>query len=507
MTGAELQELVGQVQKRGAETRGVEVKSAHAGCPKRLYDTLSAFSNQDGGGVILFGIDEQSGYRVVGVYDPQDLQKRINEQCKQMIPVVRPLFTVEVIGEQAVVSAEIPGIDISDRPCYYGGVGRVRGSYIRIGDSDEPMSEYEIYSFEAFRKKYEDDIRIVEQADMSAVDTEKLTQYVESITARNQKMSALPDFKILRFLNLAADGKPTLACILLFSLYPQMFYPQYTVNAAVVFGYEKGSVNDEGVRFLDNRRIEGTIEEMLNETLMFLRKNMKMRTIIDQDTGRRVDKSEYPVIALREAVLNALVHRDYSIHTQGMPIEVIMYQNRVEIRNPGGLYGRLTIDNLGKVQPDTRNPVLARALEFLGIVENRYSGIPTMRRVFQLAGLPEPRFEDSRGEFAVTFFNSSDQQISDSRRSDSRTARAFYDNSSVSDLGFGYVGERQANKFDALLDFCRLPRSRNEIADFLGVATVHWVMVHYINPLLQDGSLIMTRPEVPKSKLQRYIRT
>jgi ATP-dependent DNA helicase RecG len=151
--------------------------------------------------------------------------------------------------------------------------------------------------------------------------------------------------------------------------------------------------------------------------------------------------------------------------------------------------------------------VLARALEFLGIVENRYSGIPTMRRVFQLAGLPEPRFADSRGDFAVTFFNSSDHQISDSRRSSSRTARAYYDNSSVPDLGCGYVGERQAIKFDALPDYCRLPRSRIEIADFLGVATVHWVMVHYINPLLQDGSLIMTRPEVPKSKLQQYIRT
>ena len=65
--------------------------------------------------------------------------------------------------------------------------------------------------------------------------------------------------------------------------------------------------------------------------------------------------------------------------TEGMPIQLIMFEDRIEIHNPGGLYGRITIDQLGKIQPDTRNPVLASALETLGIIENRYSGIPTIR--------------------------------------------------------------------------------------------------------------------------------
>lgn len=72
-------------------------------------------------------------------------------------------------------------------------------------------------------------------------------------------------------------------------------------------------------------------------------------------------------MAVREAVINALVHRDYSIHTEGMPIQIIMYDDRLEIHNPGGIYGRIRIDQLGKVQPDTRNPVLASELEVLGI--------------------------------------------------------------------------------------------------------------------------------------------
>ena len=74
--------------------------------------------------------------------------------------------------------------------------------------------------------------------------------------------------------------------------------------------------------------------------------------------------------AIREAIVNALVHRDYSMHTEGMPIRLILFEDRMEIRNPGGIYGRIRADKLGKVQPDTRNPVLASALEVLGMTEN-----------------------------------------------------------------------------------------------------------------------------------------
>ena len=80
-----------------------------------------------------------------------------------------------------------------------------------------------------------------------------------------------------------------------------------------------------------------------------------MYIIVDSETGKRKDRTDYPITAIREAILNALVHCDYSIHTEGMPIQIIMFENRIDIRNPGGIYGRIRIDQLGKVQPDTRN--------------------------------------------------------------------------------------------------------------------------------------------------------
>ena len=99
-----------------------------------------------------------------------------------------------------------------------------------------------------------------------------------------------------------------------------------------------------------------------------------------------------------------MVHRDYSIHTEGMPIQIIMFEDRMEIRNPGGLYGRIWVDQLGKVQPDIRNPALASSLEVLGITENRYSGIPTIKKEMKKYNLREPEFLDERGNFVVKFY-------------------------------------------------------------------------------------------------------
>lgn len=136
---------------------------------------------------------------------------------------------------------------------------------------------------------------------------------------------------------------------------------------------------------------------MFAVALQFVKRNMKTTTIVNSETGKREDCTEYPIAAVREAILNALVHRYYSIHTEGMSIQIQMFDDRMEIRNLGGVYGRIRINQLGKVQPNTRNPILVAALEVMGITENRYSGIPTIRRGMQEYGLREKQ-TDAREE-------------------------------------------------------------------------------------------------------------
>lgn len=471
MTSEELLQQLKYIQNIKCETQTLELKSAEKGCPTRLYDSLSSFSNQDSGGVIVFGVDEAQGYREVGVYDAQDIQKKINEQCLQMEPVVRPILTVVEKEGKSFAAAEIPGIDIAERPCYYKGKGRLRGSYIRIGDSDEPMTEYEVYSYEAYRKKYQDDIREVTRASLQALDKMALDKYIILLKEGKPKLAAMDEQSIYELMSVTHNHNVTLSSVLLFSPYPQAYFPQFCITAVVVPGKEVGEVDDDGARFLDNARIEGTIPEMLEEAISFVKRNMRKKTIINPATGKREDRTDYPITAVREAILNALVHRDYSIHTEGMTIQILMFEDRMEIRNPGGIYGRMSIDQLGKVQADTRNPVLALALEVLDITENRYSGIPTIRREMKAYNLMPAEFSDERGNFIVRFYKKTLENSTE-------------DNN--------------------LIEFCRTPRSRKEISEFLKIKSVAYAMKRYVQPLIESGKIKLTIPDTPKSTQQKY---
>lgn len=478
MQDTELIELVHKIQSFNCEFQTIEVKSANQGCPKRLYDTLSSFSNQDEGGVIVFGLDEESDFAVVGVYDAQNLQKKVTEQCKEMEPVVRALFSVCEIDGKIIVSAEIPGMDISERPVFYRGAGRIRGSYIRVGESDEPMSEYEIYSYEAFRKRIRDDIRTVSNARLSLFDSERLNKYISAVKSELVNLANnVTDEEIMELMGITVDGAPTLAGVMTFSKYPQGYFPQFCITAVCVPGLEMGDTDDEQVRFTDNRRITGSISEMLNEAVEFVRRNSRYKTVIDSN-GKRIDKEEYPLKAVREAILNALVHRDYSIHTEGVPIRIEMYSDRMEIISSGGLYGKITIDSLGKVRPDTRNAALANILEILHITENRYSGIPTICREFENAGLPAPVFQVRRGEFTVIFKN---------------------------DMYKSSLSENECGSAKDIVSFCSIPRSRDELQKFTGYSR-YYTMSKLVQPLIDSGEIIMTIPDKPKSAKQRYIR-
>ena len=477
MTTEELMEKLELIQKMKCETSTLEIKSAEQGCPQRLYDTLSSFSNQEDGGIIIFGVDEEHGYKEVGVYDPQDIQKKINEQCLQMEPVVRPLLTVLEKNNKFFVSAEIPSVDITDRPVFYQGKGRMKGSYTRVGDSDEPMTEYEVYSYEAYRKKYQDDIRAIDRVSFASLDHKLLEQYIELLKKGKPRLAAIPDEEIYELMSIKRDDRITLSAVMNFCPYPQAYFPQLCIIATVVPGTEVGTIGDQGERFTDNQRIEGNISDMLDGAMQFVNRNMRIKTIINPHTGKREDRPDYPITAVREALLNALVHRDYSIHTEGMPIQLIMFEDRMEIRNPGGIYGRIKIDQLGKVQPDTRNPVIASELEVLKVTENRYSGIPTIRRMMQEYDLQQPEFLDERGSFIVKLYKSVIEQKADEMEE---------------------VDNRE------LIFFCKTPRTRKEICDYLGLNSVSYAIQTRVMPLVEKGIIKMSIPEKPKSPKQLF---
>ena len=276
------------------------------------------------------------------------------------------------------------------------------------------------------------------------------------------------------------DTYPTLAGTLIFGEYPQTFYPQLFIACAVIPGIELGDTGVNEERFTDNKRIEGTIEEMFEETMNFLQRNMKTRIIIDSE-GKRVDRTEYPIKALREAVANALIHRDYSTQTENAYISVYMYNDRVEILNPGALYGTNKLEKLGTATiMESRNPTIVRILEEKSsVIENRHSGIPTMKREMRNYDLPEPEFYEERDSFKVIF----------------RNKKTIIDQ--VSDQVLKYQ--------QIVLEFCKIPKSTSEIMIELGLKSRRYVREKIIKPLIEKNLLEYTNKNHINASNQKYI--
>ena len=471
----EFKQLLQFIKETKAESTTLEIKKALKGAPEKIYDTLSAFSNTKGG-VIVYGIDESADFAFTGVYDLNDLQRKVSEQCLQMQPEIHAIFTpIEHEGKK-FLAVEIPECEQNQKPCFYKGKGRLGGSYLRIGDQDVLMSEYEIYSIEAFRNKTHDELRTLESAVEKPIDSLKQQEFLIKIKKNRPNLENLNDKEVFELNGLTKGGIPTLLTVLMFSLYPQGILPNLSIVAVVVPGTAMGQSDEMGLRFTANKRIEGTLTEIIDGAVDFALKNMSVKTVVNPATGKRNDVTEYPIIAVREAILNAVIHRDYSFYTENQPITLYFYKDRLEITNPGGLYGRLSVDDLGKTMPDTRNPNIAKMMELYGYTENRYSGIPTMRKELQYAGLPDPVFENYKGTFKVVFYNSKKK-----------------------------IALKPEEIPPFLLNFCKTPRSIAEITETLDIKTAKYLKTEYLAPLIEKGKIKLTMPNKPRSKFQKYV--
>lgn len=426
MTEKEVIEAIKFMQEHQTETEKIEAKTASGGYPKKCYDTISAFANKYGG-IIIFGINEESNFMEQDVYDVNDLQKKLTALCtNSMEPTLRPDFLPIKYNGKQLLAVKIDEVPQKQKPCYYKEPGINKGSYIRIGDSDEPMTDYEIYSLQSYNDNIQEDLRPIKRAGLDDLSKEKLDKYLEKIKIDKPNLSKFSDEKILKLSGIIENSTgtiyPTLAGMLVFGEYPQGYLPQLFIACVVVPGRKLGDVGELGQRFDDNERVEGTIEEMLDKSLTFVRRNIGTMVIIDDD-GKRTDIPHYPMKALREAIANALIHRDYSSNTEGAYIYVRIFDDRIEVLNPGDLYGNNKIDSLGTDNMlEVRNKTIIRLLEeTTDIVENRHTGIATMREEMQKMNLPEPKFESTRGNFKVTFLK--ENQIKVTQKTTQKTTQ------------------------------------------------------------------------------------
>src|SRR5947209_1572541 len=152
MTREELLDLVAAVREHPSELSNLEVKAAKGGTPKRLFEAMSAFANRPGGGVILLGLDENNNFDVCGVGDAQRAQEEISHVANgDMEPALRPEFTLDEIDGKTVMAVEVAEIPAGMRPCYYKPAGLNGGSYIRVGNTNRQMTDYEVFGYVSSR--------------------------------------------------------------------------------------------------------------------------------------------------------------------------------------------------------------------------------------------------------------------------------------------------------------------------------------------------------------------
>ena len=485
MEQEEIKKLIDNIRVLKAEDTNIELKTALGGPPK-LYNTISAFSNQNSGGIIICGIDENKDFSIEGVYSVKDLIDDIVRQCDEMEPKVLPKVSSIVYNEKALVVIEITGMDYLQRPVYRRIQGISGGSFIRSGSFDRHMSQLEIYNYQAYKQRFHDDIRIVNNVEKKIIDDSYLQQYFSKIKKEKPNLSNnASDNEILNLTGIMKDDNWTVAGVLVFSSYPQAYFPQLCITGIKV---NKDYVSNDDIisneyRFEDNVKITGNVATMLKGAIDFIEKNIRTKVLINKN-GERINEIEYPMDAIREAVLNAIVHRDYSIHSEGIPISIVIYNDRIVIRNPGGLYGDVDISMLGNTHISVRNTFMVDILETLQVTENRYSGIPTMYNKMKEYNLSPPIFESLNGEFIVKFDNRRNQSVN---RNNTKKEK------------------NDSHKLEMeIIKFCEIPRDRQEIIDFVGKSR-YYTMNVLVNRLLKNGELTLTIPDKPKSPHQKYV--
>ena len=403
MTDDELESLIAELRIIGAEGQAVEVKS---GVGKNIRETLSAFSNGNGG-ILLIGLSEEDGFVPVDGFDAAKARDAVASRCDELTPAVRPVIQIHKHRGAFVVVVEVAPLNREDKPCYVTDKGRYNGSYIRTGDGERRLTKYEIDRLLEEEAQPRWDEEPVEEAQRTDLSEEELHDFLAVQKSRRPKTFADGENQALRRLRIMKDGRPTLAALVAMGDYPQEFFPRLTVTFGLFPGTGKGDVT-VGERLLDSATLVGTIPELVEAGVATVRKNMRTASVIGE--VYRTDLPEYPLVAVREALVNALMHRDYSPSALGSQVQINMFVDRLEITNPGGLYGGVTVENLGEAGiSSSRNRRLSSFLEDLTfdgggpVAENRGSGIATINRALEEALMPPPIFTDRLTDFTVTF--------------------------------------------------------------------------------------------------------
>ena len=412
----ELQELLRRVELTDEVDR-IEVKTGEA-LGKSARETISAFANEPGmgGGHLVFGVRRARQtdlfgrrYEAVGVSDPDKLQSDMASACaSEFSAVIRPEFQVESVpgGEgRALVASFVPEAPDSEKPVFIKARGEHNGSFRRIGPTDQKCRSEDFQRFALARAgQSEDEIPQVGLGP-DPFDEAALARYRQLVGdwRSGAPQLELSDERLLRALHAVTthggQEVPTLAGLLLFGRWEALRRqaPAHRIDYIRVPGNKW--VPDPARRY-DSVPFLASLLETLPRAVRAVMADVPKAFALDEGELQRRDVPRIPELAVREAIVNAVAHRDYRVR---QPIQIIRFDNRLEIRNPG--FSLKNPDDLGEPGSLSRNEHILEVLQETRWAEAKGTGVAAMRAEMKTAGLAPPFFDSNRtsNQFIVRF--------------------------------------------------------------------------------------------------------
>jgi ATP-dependent DNA helicase RecG len=355
-----------------------------------LAETMAAFANTDGGTIIL-GVDESG--RSTGELYPEEVEGAIQGAVRRCRPLVQTEWLQEEIAGGFAFFIRVP----RSTELHSLADGRV---LIRTRSENRPLSGEEIRQLAATKSTGDYEAQGVPGAQREDLDGEVVDEFVARWQEKQRREWTRPVDELLAQMGaLDERGRPTVVGVLLFGGDPQVFLPQSGL-VFVKFPGTQPRGEDGRAGYGRREEIGGPLARIIQRSWSVIMDEMRTGAVVKG--LEREEQTEYPTPAVREALVNAIAHRDYRL--RGRRIEVRMFSDRLEIISPGGLPGYITLDNIVE-EHFSRNPRIVAGLFQWGYIEELGLGVDLMIDEMTSAGHPPPQFRAEPYLFGVTLYN------------------------------------------------------------------------------------------------------
>lgn len=451
--------------------------------PKPLLKTLVAFANTAGGRLVV-GVDDQR--RVVGVAQPLDDEERL---CNLIADSISPRLvpSIELITVDGHTLLVVDVFVSGSRPHWIKAEGPEQGVYVRLGSTSRQADQQLIEELRRSAQGVAFDEIPMPELGVDDLDLATARQLFQGISPLDEQ--ALRTLKLLT--PTQGHWVPTQGAVLLFGKNRRMHFSDAWVQCGRFLGTDKAAI-------FDHMDIHEPLPKAVDSIMLFLKKHA-MRGA-DFSEVRRKDVWSIPLTLLREAVINALVHTDYS--QRGAPIRIAFFDDRIEIENPGTLVPGLTLEDMRQGVSKIRNHVLARVFRELNLIEQWGSGVRRIYREAQELGLPEPQITELGLRVRVVVHLAQPLPIITSARARTAVPEPARPESRLESQPESRLESGLAAKVVVLL--ANAEAGKAQLAALLGHTTVSGELNKQIKRLLQLGWIEMTVPHKPNSRLQKY---